>query len=349
MQNSNECNEMKISIRQMQSLLILWIFSVAVVGIPYVIKDILSLLVGSVFVVIEYVLICYASKKLMNNAVMQKIFSIFAGISILIYSGLLIRIMCGAVNIFLLPETPVFAIILTIVMIALYSSVLGMQTIGRVGEIIFVIVTVIAIIAVLFCSVGSGKTAVEILNKFGYIGEDMLNNALKAMFMFGTPSILLVLLPYTYGRNREMSAIKASTIAVIAAVVFVLIATIKFGYADVRVRIFPVLNVMDTVRLPFVFGDKKDVYMIRMWILAVFSAICIGLFVSGRAFSTGKNASKIWLIICAACVFAVAFVLPDLTFSFGMLFEVGKVAAPIFGAIIPFICIFIKKKGSDGK
>ncbi|MEA4973886.1 Spore germination protein YndE [bioreactor metagenome] len=349
MQNIKECKEAKISVRQMQSLLILWIFSVAVVGIPYVVKDIWSLLVGSVFVVIEYVLICYASRKLMNNAIMQKIFAVLAGISILIYSGILIRIMCGAVNLFLLPETPVFAIILAIVLVALYSSVLGLQTIGRTGEIMFAIVAVIAIIALIFCSVDTGKTAMDFLKNCDFVDDDLINNAFGAMFMFGTPSILLVLLPYTYGRNREMSAIKASIISVIAAVVFVLIATFKFGYADLGERIFPVLNIMDTVSLPFVFGDKKDIFMIRMWILAVFSAICIGLFVCGRAFSPGKTVAKVWLIICAAGVFAVSFVMPNVIFAFGMLDKVGKVSALVFGIIIPFICIFIKKKGSAGK
>ncbi len=349
MQNNKGLDENNISVRQMQSLLILWIFSVAVVGIPYVVKDILSLLVGAVFVVIEYVFICYASRKLMNNAIMQKIFSVAAGISILIYSGILIRIMCGAVNIFLLPETPVFAITLAIVLVALYSSVLGLQTIGRTSEILFAIVAVIAIIAVLFCAVDTGKTAIDFLNDFDFMGENTMNNAFKAMFMFGTPSILLVLLPYTYGMNRELSAIKASIISVVAAIVFVLIATFKFGYADIGKRIFPVLNIMDTVSLPFIFGDKKDIFMIRMWILAVFSAICIGLFVSGRAFSSGKSASKVWLIICAALVFAVSFILPNVIFSFGLLYNVGKISALVFGAIIPLICIFIKKKGSAGK
>lgn len=349
MQNNKGLDESKISIRQMQSLLILWIFSVAVVGIPYVVKDILSLLVGSVFVVIEYVFISYASRKLMNNAVLQKVFSLIAGISILVYSGILIRIMCGAVNIFLLPETPVFAITLAIVMVALYSSLLGLQTIGRMGEIIFAIAAIIAVIAVLFCSIDTGKTAIDFLNDFDFKGNNIINNAFKAMFMFGTPSILLVILPYTYGMNRELSAIKASIIAVVAAIVFVLIATFKFGYADIGERIFPVLNIMDTVSLPFIFGDKKDVFMIRMWILAVFCAICIGLFVSGRAFSFGKSASKVWLIVCAVGVFAISFILPNVLLSFDLLYNVGKISVFVFGAIIPFLCIFIKKKGSAGK
>jgi len=348
MQNSNGLDNTKISVRQMQSLIILWIFSVAVVGIPYVVKDIMSLLLGAVFVVIEYVFICYASRKLMNNALIQKVFSILAGISILIYSGILIRLMCGAVNIFLLPETPVFAITITIVLVALYSSLLGIQTIGRTGEIIFFIVAVISVITVVFCAVDSGKTAIDFLNDFDFMTDNIINNALNIMIMFGTPSILLVLLPYTYGMKRELSAIKASIISVVAALIFVLIALFKFGYADIGKRIFPVLNIMDTVSLPFVFGDKKDIFMIRLWILAVFCAICIGLFVCGRAFSTGKAANKTWLIVCAIGVFTVSFILPNVILSFGLLYDVGKISAIVFGVIIPFICIFIKKKGSAG-
>lgn len=348
MQNNNGCST-KISVRQMQALLILWIFSVAVVGIPYVVNDITSLLLGAVFAVIEYVLICYASKKLMNNIVLEKIAGGFAGISILIYSGILIRIMCGAVNIFLLPETPVFAITLAIVFVAFYSSALGLQSIGRASEILFAVTAVITITAFVFCAIDTSRSAIDFFKDFEIFGDDLIGNAIKAMFMFGTPSMILVLLPHTCGKNREISAVKALIISVVAVVIFVVIAIFKFGYTDIGVRIFPVLNIMDTVNLPFVFGDKRDIFMIRMWLLAVFSAICSGLFICGRAFSPGKNTSKICLIICAGCVFAISFFLPNVIFSFGMLYSLGKVSAIIFGAVIPFISLFIKKKGSADK
>lgn len=348
MQNENGCST-KISVRQMQALMILWIFSVAMVGIPYVVNDITSLLLGAVFAVIEYVLICYASKKLMNNKTLEKIAGGFAGISVLIYSGILIRIMCGAVNIFLLPETPVFAITLAIVFVAFYSAVLGLQSIGRAGEILFAVTAVITIMSFIFSAVDTSRSAIDFFKDFEIFGDDLISNAVKAMFMFGTPSMILVLLPHTCGMNREMSAVKACMISVAAVVIFVIIAIFKFGYTDINVRIFPTLNIMDTVNLPFVFGDKKDIFMIRMWLFAVFSAVCSGLFVCGRAFSPGKDTSKICLIICAGLVFAISFFLPNVLFSFGMLYRVGKVSAIVFGAVLPLISLFIKKKGSAGQ
>ena len=58
----------KISARQMQSLIILWIFSSALIGMPSAaVYNIYSVLIGAGIVLAECLLICYAEKRLNGN------------------------------------------------------------------------------------------------------------------------------------------------------------------------------------------------------------------------------------------------------------------------------------------
>ncbi|MCD8035941.1 MAG: spore germination protein [Clostridiales bacterium] len=328
----------RISARQMQALVILWIFSSALVGMPSAaVFNVYSVILGAVIVVAESWLICFVESK-MKPAV-QKLSAWLAGISMIVYSGINLRLVCGAVSLYLLPNTPQWIVAAVFVLAAIYMAVLGIQTVGRAGELLFVIVAVNAVIAAILCFADASGGLLS--SAFGGADENVIAGGIKCACMFGGVQALYVLLPYTDGENTAEKAVCAVVIAVAAAVLFTYTAVSKFGLADTAVRTYPALNIMDTVSFEYIFGDKQDVFMLRLWIFAAFGAVGLGIFSCGAVFG-GKGWYMVLSGLTALAVFAFA---ENINGTLRLLYLAGGVSLVLFGIILPLIAIFLRMGG----
>ena len=327
----------RISARQMQALLILWIFSTALIALPSLSGGLYAMLAGGVIIVAECGLISFAVKRM--GMLMRKISAVLAGVSMIFYTGMNIRLLCSAVGLYLLPDTPSRITAAVFVIAAVYAAFLGIQTIGRAGEIIFVIAAVNAVIAAVLCLFDEGR---EIVGAVGQ-GQGGVSNGLQNAFLFGGGQALFVLLPRTDGEKTGGKAVLAAVIAVLAAVLFAWIALVKFGAADTAARAFPALNIMDTVSLEFIFGDKQDVFMLRLWILAVFSAVGLGIFAFGNIF--GENGA--YSAVGGAMAFAMSFVPKTAEEALWLIYMAGAICLVLFGALLPLIGILFRKAGGE--
>ena len=327
----------RISARQMQALLILWIFSTALIALPSLSGGLYAMLAGGVIIVAECGLISFAVKRM--GMLMRKISAVLAGVSMIFYTGMNIRLLCSAVGLYLLPDTPSRITAAVFVIAAVYAAFLGIQTIGRAGEIIFVIAAVNAVIAAVLCLFDEGR---EIVGAVGQ-GQCCVSNGLQSAFLFGGGQALFVLLPRTDGEKIGSKAVSAAVIAVLAAALFAWIALVKFGAADTAARAFPALNILDTVSLEFIFGDKQDVFMLRLWILAVFSAVGLGIFAFGNIF--GENGA--YSAVGGAMAFAMSFVPKTAEEALWLIYMAGAICLVLFGALLPLIGILFRKAGGE--
>ncbi|GFI60883.1 spore germination protein YndE [Clostridiales bacterium] len=332
----------KISARQMQSLIILWIFSSAFVSLPSVaVSNIYSVLIGAGIVIAECILICYAHEYMKGRQELYKIVAAASGISMIFYAALNIRLLCGAIAILLLPNTPAWIISAVLAATALYMAVLGPQTVGRAGELIFIIVAINAIVAFILCLSDTGSAIVNA----SYRGDgNIIVNGLRCACMFGGAQVLYVLLPYTDGNDKEKKSIYAVVIAIIASAAFTYVAITKFGLRDAALRAYPTLNIMDTVSLDSLFGDKQDVFMLRIWLFAVFSAVGLGIFACGASLSITEK-GRIEIIISALAAAVLSLIPWDTERSIQMLYNLGEISLLVFGLAIPFMSIIGQGKG----
>ena len=75
----------RISVRQMQALIILWIFSSALIGMPSAsVYNIYSVIIGAAIVLAECIFICIAEKRLRSSNVIYKAVYILSGISMIV-------------------------------------------------------------------------------------------------------------------------------------------------------------------------------------------------------------------------------------------------------------------------
>lgn len=333
-----------ISARQMQTAILLIMFSSSLIGLPSTaVYNIYSVIMGALITVAECLIICAASKRLYFSKRINGIIKTASAISLVVYAGINIKLVCSATAMYLLPKTPFWITAAVFALGALYMAVLGIQSAGRTGEIIFIIVAVNAVLAAFIClydTKGGLLTAA-----FEQAGEDVILNGLKCSFMFGGTQALFILLPNTDGENKEKKAVYAVIAALAAVVVFTYTAVSKFGLYDTAERVFPTLNIMDTVNLEAFFGDKQDVFMLRMWFFAVFAATGFEILMLGKAVKSNQFFYP-RVFTGAIAAFVISFLFTDTNTAAAALYVTGGISLVLFGILAPALSIFVKK-GED--
>ena len=163
--------------------------------------------------------------------------------------------------------------------------------------------------------------------------------------MFGGAQSLFILLPETEGENRSKKAICAVMMALAAVVAFTYTAVSKFGLGDTADRVFPALNIMDTVNLEAFLGDRQDVLMLRMWFFAVFAAVGFEILLFGKGLA--KDGGSALLICAGAAAFALSLIFDGASSAVAGIYLTGGVSLAVFAvaSVLSLIAWKWRKKG----
>ena len=331
----NTFENRKISVKQLQTIIVLWTLAFSLSAVPYFIKNIYSVIIGAVFSVLICIFTAFAAEKIQknNNTVLKTISKKLSAVITFMYTVFLIRLVCSAVNIYLLPFAPVWIILaLLFVIVAMYCVLLGIQTIGRSAEIIFIFVLISLITSVIFCT----TDFVEGLKTKSIVDLNKSYADMRALFLFGSPVILYNLISYTDGTKRASSAVKAYAIGLIVSVLLIVFSTAEFGRFNEK--IFPVISLTSTVNMPHIFGDKENVLMLRIWFLSAFASTATGIYISSEII---RNERKYILVFSVLVIIAASF-LKNVSFVFDMLYFVGIISVVFAGIIIPVLSLITK-------
>ena len=248
------------------------------------------------------------------------------------YTVFLVRLVCSAVNIYLLPFAPVWILALLFVIAAMYCVLLGIQTIGRSAEIIFIFVLVSMVTAVIFCTTDFAE-GLKTKNIFD------LNKSyadMRTVFLFGSPVILYNLISCTDGTPIVSSAVKAYVIGLVISVLLIVFSIAEFGRFNEK--IFPVISLTSTVNMPHIFGDKENVLMLRIWFLSAFASTATGIYISSEII----RAERKYILVFSVLVIIAASFLKNVSFVFDMLYFVGIISVVFAGIIIPVLLLITK-------
>lgn len=333
----------KISVRQMQAAVALIIFSSSLIGLPSAaVYNIYSVIIGALIAAAECAAICFAAGRLCRMNKTYGLIKAAAAFSLIICAGINIKFVCTASSMYLLPKTPLWITASVFTAGAFYMASRGLQSAGRTAEIIFVVAAVNAVLAAVICLYDTKGGL--LMAAFEQSGENVIENGVRCSFMFGGAQALLILLPDTDGEKKEKRAVYAVIIALAASVVFTYTAVSKFGLKDTADRVFPAMNIMDTVNLEAFFGDRQDVLMLRMWFFAVFAAVGFELLQFGMAVrSAGRFVPG--ALLGALAALAVSFLFEDINMALSALYVTGGVSLAAFGVITPLLSIAVGKGG----
>ncbi len=333
----NTFENRKISVKQLQTIIVLWTLAFSLSAVPYFVKNIYSVIIGAVFSVLICIFTAFTAEKIQknNNTVLNVLKTIskkLSSVNAFMYTVFLVRLVCSAVNIYLLPSAPVLILALLFVMVAMYCVLLGIQTIGRSTEIIFIFVLVSMVTAVIFCTTDFAE-GLKTKNIFD-LNKSYAN--MRALFLFGSPVILYNLISCTDGTPIASSAVKAYVIGLAISVLLIVFSIDEFG--GFNEKIFPVISLTSTVNMPHIFGDKENVLMLRIWFLSAFASTATGIYISSEIIWAER---KCILVFSVLVIIAASF-LKNVSFVFDMLYFVGIISVVFAGIIIPVLSLITK-------
>lgn len=351
----------KISIRQLQILLILDIFGMGITFLPKKMAEFggqdgwLCILLGMILACICTWISASLAEKFPNDnfvAYTGKIVS--KPVSIIITIGFILKIIFSLsmeLRIFseilkqtILFHTPSYVISICMLLIGAYGAVKGYETRGRIAEILIFIILIPLFIIFAFTAFDTDYT--NLMPFFDAEGKDLFFGGVFSLFTFN--GIEFILLAYPYLKNKKTAkkeSIKAVVFTGIIMTLITLITIAKLGPYDIKKQIWPVLEIMNTADLPGAFIERQDAVVMSFWIMSVFIIINAGIYFSSllskNIFNKGKN---VWHV---AAVFVIVFVISLIPGDISEIISLNDKIYIYLGApyifIIPLLLLIVAK------
>ncbi len=286
----------KISTRQFQILTILNILGTSLMLLPkavglYAMEDSsLSVIIGILLGLTSTILICFSVKKqpyknfyeLVKNMFGKQLgflISLSLIFTIIIITGINVKIFGEVFADVMLPTTPTPIISIAILLICMYGASKGLEARGRLAEIIIYFVFIFLILAVFFMVGNFDYNNFLPIMKNSYI--DTFKGGL--VVFFGLSGIIYIYLVYPFVDNKKQftkSAVSAVSVIGLIMLVIVIITQGTFGINAVNSMNWPLLELISSVETNGSFVERQDALVISFWIFIIFASINAGIYYS---------------------------------------------------------------------
>lgn len=351
----------KISIRQLQAILILALFSSTTLTLPRITSEIAMqngwiLIITSSLIIIGYSVIIISLGKLFPNKTIVEysqeilskpigyIISFLFAVNLIIFLGLELRVFGELTKQTLLINTPIEIIMMVTLFTVAYIARKGLECKARLEEIIVLIalgaVFLIIILALKKTKPENFTPLLTIKSKELFYGSYILS-----LMGIGLESLFITI---AYVKNKQ-NLYKA----VIQVIIFVMVINLLINYVTVGIfgskaaakQIWPFLSIMLAIDLPGSFIERQDAIMISFWILTEFALINSYLYFSSFAISRIlkiKKSNWINLLILPA-VYIIALIPKNVPATFEVLKKFIERYGIIFIFIVPSLLLIIAK------
>lgn len=352
-----------ISKLQLNMLLLFYLFNTTLLFLPSDLArvDANSVIFIAVFWAVTAVLLgsfitFFGSRKLNFNAIDWYVFSFgnFIGkaiswvlfFSLIFFAGLEIRVFSEIVLGFMLPKTPVFAVVLLMVLIAFYCAKGGIEANGRLAEILafFVFIPLFVVLIGVLFSVQFSKIlpmGTPNLEQLWQGGNDFAN-------VFQGFFLLLFVFPFVKNANDKKFFTAVSIVGYgIFVVIMVVLCMAIYGGDLLAEKLFPTLQMLERVSFRGIFMTRQDALVLWFWFTSTI------LFSSGMIFFANiskksiENSDKNSYAIIILFVFLLAILPSDLSTVYEMKRTIVPYLNAIFLVVLPIVMliIFFKKSG----
>ncbi len=323
-------NNNTISLRQFQMLLWIQCFGMGVVFLPqslYADATLLSVIVDWGVCLLFGVIVTYLACKMRGmitshgplSFVAKLIFCVKSVIGLAVFICIFSEIISNTI----LPSTPTRVIFLTILTLGALSAVcglrLGSDQLARSAALLFYAIFAPFVLLFIF-GISDMRTAnLMPLRLISYsqsspympLGIGFNRYGVLALFMFFWSDTLIVTSALT---NRPEKSPKAAVTATLGIGVFMglLLVGVLARYGRIAYRLqWPILEMMNNIRLPGGFVERTEALMAAFWIMSAFIIIAAGLLLPLRLLlkSDGERkpaAAWIAVIIVSFVVYAVS-------------------------------------------
>lgn len=284
----------KISVRQIEILLILAMFNSTMLIAPRIIgrqvgRDgyilpIIAIALGIIYTLAisgvtkqfpEDTLVEFLP-KIVPNVIAYIIIGIFAA-KILVSIGLELRMFSEIISQVLLPKTPLPVIILVMLLTATYLVKSGIEATGRMGEIMIYFISIPLFIV--FCSVLFRADYKQLMPFFEFNGNGYWRSVLECSFIFSPIEFMLL---GTGLMKKPEKARRAMLVAVVSIGILeagiILLTFAGVGFNEVIRQVWPVLTLMQSIQHAGGVVENHEILMMTGWIFSIFMYISVGMY-----------------------------------------------------------------------
>ena len=357
----------KISLRQLQMLLLLDCFGTAVLFLPAELAQVngracwlLALIGGVVFVLLSLLLTAVGRTRPEGTVVewCRDSFGNILGTIILIglaakllFDGMLeLRLFSEIVCRAMLPSTPVWVISLVILAVAGSLAAQGTECRGRAAEVLFFIVAIPLAVILVAVAISSKYGRILPVELPSFAGIRAGVSAMSVVFQ-GLIFLYFIFPDLNQPQKAHRAVLKSSLLstAVVAVIVFLCLAV--YGEGVLSEKLLPTLQMMERVSFTGVFLTRQDVLLLWFWMASVCvflsGTLFYGSLLGVRLFRQQEKKRKTWLWLCLAAVFAASFLPENLSAAYHLRMRVAPWANLVYLLILPLALLFFGRKGGE--
>lgn len=186
------------------------------------------------------------------------------GLALLYIASYVVREFGGLLVNDVMPETPLIAFNLVIVVLAAYGVYLGLETFARVNELIFPLFVIILLVIV--ASAVPSMDLMQLQPAFRHALPDLFKGALLLDNFYFEGAVILMLFPYLRHPERGLPIIYQVSLLLFLPIMAVVIGVLAlFGPEETARMVFPVYELAKTVRLAG-FLEHIESLVVGIWV-----------------------------------------------------------------------------------
>ncbi|MBC7958602.1 MAG: endospore germination permease [Vallitaleaceae bacterium] len=351
----------KISVRQLQIMMILTMFASVSLTLPRTTAEIANqdgwmLVIGATFLMIGYAYLIITLGKMFP----QQTFVEYSGeiltrpigaiivlvfiIKAVVFFGLEVRVFSELVKQTLLTKTPIEFIMIAFMFTLVFLTRKGIECRARLCEII-IFLALIPIFFILLVSIKDVK--IENMAPFFALSyKDFFSGSYLLSIKAVGIEFLLLTLGYLRTQRHVTKAVFQS-IALFMVIGFIInfVTLGIFGYKCTARLIWPVMNIMQVVQIPGSFIERQDALMMSFWILTMVvinsAYLFYGSLATSKLFKTKENNWVNLLILPIAYFIALG---PDnVPDTYEVMTRLSKTYGLIFLLPVPLLLLVVAK------
>lgn len=261
---------------------------------------------------------------------------------------IVIRYLSEMIYTWLLPNTPIYFIILIIVITIVYMTKNGVTTLARFNEVISFLLIPFALLVF----VALPEASFVNLKPIGGSGLiSIFKGVIPSFFAFAGYEALLVY--YTFISNKQAPIMRYSITSIIIVTLFYMAIVMSqialYGSDEILHVLYPSINYLTAVEFPLI--ERTELFFTIFWIFTVLATIGIQYLVSAILLQSIFKTKKTNVFVYTLS--PIIFLLPLYIKNTAVLVDYGKKIGNLnifFGVLLPLILfIMYLSKGKDNK
>lgn len=355
----------KISLRQLQALLLLDCFGTAVLFLPGELAGQngracwITALIGGLLFAGFSLLLTAVGRKLPDGTAVEWCRTLLGGfVGNIVLIGLAGKLLFdGAMELLLfseivcrsmLPSTPVWVISLVVLAVAGSLAAQGTECRGRTSEILFFFITIPIVIILIAVAVSAEYGRILPLELPPWEG---LKTGIPAMsIVFQGLTFLYFIFPDLKKPAKVHRAVWWSSLLSTAAVtVMVFLCLAVYGEGSLSRKLLPALQMMERVSFSGIFLTRQDVLLLWFWmasaVVFLSGTLFFGSLLGVRMLHQPEPKRKTWLWVALAALFAASFFPEDLSEAYHWRLRIAPWLNGFYLLVLPLILLFLAGKG----